>query len=179
MSASESVKPPFGPPDCNWDKVNSSSSIPETAVYKDGKLKGNKIYIGRVYDGNCILIGTVNPEKGVCMYLNKSCEVKSSSEYEILTVECGDPLEFEDMDLDNRNIFVAGIDEKEEILYVGRYIDEAGNTYYGWIDKSTRSLYIPRDLNSGPQILQKDFGVLIHKYLDRLCICPPCPPQCI
>lgn len=95
--------------------------------------------------------------------------------FQILTVDCGDPLEFLDMDLDNNNIFVGGIDETEEILYIGRHIDSQGNTYYGWINKKNRSLYIPRDSSSGLQILDKDYGVLIHKYLDRLCICPPCP----
>ena len=79
------------------------------------------------------------------------------------------------MDLDNNNIFVGGIAEADEILYIGRHIDDQDNTYYGWISKNNRSLYIPRDSNSGSQILDKDYGVLIHKFLDRLCICPPCP----
>lgn len=80
------------------------------------------------------------------------------------------------MDLDNKNILVAGKDDTDEILHVGRFVDSDDNTYYGWIRKTTRSLHIPRDSKLGDQILDKDFGVLIHKFLDRLCICPPCLP---
>jgi len=176
MSASEAapVSPPFGPPDCPWRKVTPDSPVPETAVYKDGKLNGDKTYIGRVYDGSCLYIGTAIPEKGVCSYLDKNLKLKTSSEYEILTVDCGDPLCFEDMDLDNKNIFNAGKDENGSILYVARYIDN-DNTYYGWVSKESKSIHIPRDSSDGPQVLDKDFGVMIHKFLDRLCICPPCP----
>lgn len=76
------------------------------------------------------------------------------------------------MDLDNRNILVAGKEENGEILYVGRYIDSSDNTYYGWVSKGSKSLYVPSD---STKVLDKDFGVLIHKFLDRLCICPPHP----
>lgn len=75
---------PFGPPDCPWRKASSDSAVPETAVYKDGKLDGDDIYIGRVYDGNCLLIGTAIPKKGICIYLHKNSEVKSSPDYEVI-----------------------------------------------------------------------------------------------
>lgn len=81
------------------------------------------------------------------------------------------------MDLDNKNIFNAGINESGEILYVGCYADSDGNTYYGWATKSDRSVHIPRDSSLGPQALNENFGVMIHKFLDRLCICPPRRPH--
>lgn len=63
--------------------MSPNSPVPESAVYKDGKLNENKVYIGRVYDGKCLLIGTAIPEKRICIYLNKNNEVKSSSTYEV------------------------------------------------------------------------------------------------
>ena len=174
-NAAPTVKPPFGPPDCPWKKVSADSSVPETALYQNGKLNGDEVYIGRVYDGNCLYVGTAIPKKGICNYIDKNSEVKTTSEYEILTVDCGDPLWFLDMEFENKNIFNAGVKEDGEILYIGRYVDSNENTYYGWASKKTRSLYIPRDSKLGPQVLDEDFGVMIHRFLDRLCICPPCP----
>lgn len=64
--------------------MDASSTVYENAVYHNGKLDGDDVYIGRVYDGQCVLIGTAIPKKGVCIYLNKQLEVKSSSNYEVI-----------------------------------------------------------------------------------------------
>ncbi|XP_035222005.1 uncharacterized protein LOC118194901 [Stegodyphus dumicola] len=164
---------PFGPPDCVWVKMANQSPVPPQVVVTDGKLNGDPVYIGRVYD-NGYFIGTAVPSKGICSYISKDGELKSSSSYEILTVECGSPLEFRsDVQFDDALLFVAGCDE-DETFYVGRYVDHE-NTYFGWAQPSTKILYIPRDSKLGSQKAKENYDIMVHRYLDRLCICPPCP----
>lgn len=52
-------------------------------MYENGTLNNDKVYVGRVHDGKSIYVGTVIPMKGVCLYLNKKGELKSSSSYEV------------------------------------------------------------------------------------------------
>lgn len=81
------------------------------------------------------------------------------------------------MDLENSSKVYAGTDETEEGFCIGRYVDSHYNTYYGWVNLSTKTVHIPRDSNEGPQVLDKNFAVLIHRFLHLLCICPPAPPD--
>ncbi|XP_054708725.1 uncharacterized protein LOC129218471 [Uloborus diversus] len=169
------VHPPMGPPDCPWREMSPDSPIPEDVVYQNGKLSGEDAYIGRVFDGQCLYVGTALPSKNICFYLDKNLELKSSSSYEILTCAMGIPLYFSDLDFENRNNFPGGKDEDETLL-IGRLVDEsADNTYYGWVKKSTKCMYVPRESKIGPQKVDKDYEILIHRFADRLCICPPCP----
>ncbi|GFR18706.1 DUF3421 domain-containing protein [Trichonephila clavata] len=100
--------------------------------------------------------------------------IKSTDTYDILTCDCGNPLDFLPMGLDSNLLFVAGGDE-DDCLYCSRVVD-GENTYYGWADKAINTVYIPRESSVGPNKLKDGYDILIHKYLDRLCICPT-PPQ--
>ncbi|GFY72150.1 DUF3421 domain-containing protein, partial [Trichonephila inaurata madagascariensis] len=73
---------PCSPPDCPWVSMTSSSPEPENAVYFNGKLHGDETYIGRVYDDGCYLVGTAMPNKGICIYLSKNLEIKSTDTYD-------------------------------------------------------------------------------------------------
>ncbi|XP_015926849.1 uncharacterized protein [Parasteatoda tepidariorum] len=167
------IKPPFGPPDCPWKSVSPGSSISENAV-EFGKLNGDQVYIGRVYDNDCWLIGTAVPSKGVCHYLSRNAELKSTDSYDVLTCDCGNPLEFESPDFESNLLFVAGGNE-DHCLYAARVVD-GENTYIGWVDKKIRVANLPRDPSVGPNQVKENFGVLNHKLLDRLCVCPMPPP---
>ncbi|GIX96765.1 DUF3421 domain-containing protein [Caerostris darwini] len=166
-------EPPFSPPDCPFVKMSPGSELPEELCDLEGKLHGDKVYIGRVFDEDCYLVGTAIPSKGKCIYLSKKLEIKSTDTYDIITVSCGNPLEFRHMDFNSRLLFVSGGDE-DNCLYCSRVVD-GENTYYGWVDEETKTAYIPRELSAGPNKLTEGYDVLLHKYLDRLCICPPAP----
>ncbi|GFY46461.1 DUF3421 domain-containing protein [Trichonephila inaurata madagascariensis] len=154
--------------------MTSSSPTPGNVVYFGGRLHGDQAYIGRVYDDDCYLVGTALPSKGKCIYLNKKREIKSTDAYDILTSDRDDNLGFLPMGLDSNLLFVAGGDE-DGCLYCSRVVD-GENTYYGWADKAIRTVNIPRESNVGPNKLRENYDILIHKLLDRLCICPM-PPQ--
>ena len=59
------------------------SPVPENAVFLNGELNGEKVYIGRVNDGKCVYVGTAIPTKDICTYLDKNLQVQSSGEYEV------------------------------------------------------------------------------------------------
>ncbi|CAL1291962.1 unnamed protein product [Larinioides sclopetarius] len=164
---------PFSPPDCPWEPMSPGSTKPESLCDLGGKLNGEQVYVGRVYDDGCYLVGTAIPSKGICTYLSKKLEVKTTDTYDILTVSCGEPLAFKPMYFDTSLLFVSGGDE-DKCLYCCRVVD-GENTYYGWADRDTKTVYIPREKDNK---LTQGFDILIHQYLDRLCICPtpPNPP---
>ncbi|GFR22384.1 DUF3421 domain-containing protein [Trichonephila clavata] len=171
------INPPCSPPDCTWVSMTSGSPKPEYVSYFGGKLHGDEVYIGRVYDDGCYLVGTAIPSKGTCIYLSKKLEMKSTDTYDILTSEwTKERLRFEHVGLDSNLIFVAGGDE-DDCLYCARVVD-GENTYYGWADDATNTVYIPRESSVGPNKLKAGYDVLIHQLLNRLCICPtpPHPP---
>ncbi|PRD28439.1 UNVERIFIED_CONTAM: hypothetical protein NCL1_32387 [Trichonephila clavipes] len=176
------IHPPLGPPDCPWyPMIRGFTTPPELAAYLGGELHGDEVYIGRVYDDDCYLVGTAIPSKAICIYLSKKLEIKSTDTYDILLCDCGHPLDFLPMGLDSNLLFVAGGDD-DECLYCARVVD-GENTYYGWADKATNAVYIPRESSVGPNKVKEGYDIMIHKYLDRLCICPmppqprPIPPQ--
>ncbi|GFT56371.1 DUF3421 domain-containing protein [Nephila pilipes] len=173
-STEDRIRPPFSSPDCPWVPMTSDSPKPESATYFDGKLHGDEVYVGRVYDDGCYLVGTAIPSKGTCIYLSKKLEIKSTDTYDIVTTDCGNPLEFRPMALDSKLLFVSGGDSNV-CLYCARVVD-GENTYYGWADKGIKTVYIPRESSVGPNKLRDGYDILIHKFLDRLCICPT-PPQ--
>lgn len=80
------------------------------------------------------------------------------------------------MALDSHLLFVSGGNE-DECIYTTRVVD-GENTYIGWADQATKKVYIPREGSAGPNVLEDKYEIMIHKYLDRLCICPmpPNPP---
>ncbi|KAG8187621.1 hypothetical protein JTE90_027031 [Oedothorax gibbosus] len=172
MSA-DRIEPPFSPPDCPWVSVSPGTKAPDNARPAGGQLNGSPVYIGRVYDEGDYLIGTALPDKGTCLYLSRKQEVKSTDTYDILTIDCGDPIGFEPKALDSNLLFVSGGNE-DECLYTTKVID-GENTYIGWADKEAKKVYIPRESNA---VLEDNYEIMIHKYLDRLCICPmpPNPP---
>jgi len=167
------IKPPFSPPDCPYVSVTTGSNIPENAV-EFGKLNGDPVFIGRVYDDECWLVGTAIPNKGACYYLSKKFELKSTDSYDILTVDSNSPLEFQPVDFESNLLFVAAGDQ-DDCLYAARHVD-GENTYIGWVDQAVGIAHIPREATVGPNKLKDKYDVLIHKYLDRLCVCPMPPP---
>ncbi|KAF8790469.1 hypothetical protein HNY73_005487 [Argiope bruennichi] len=111
---------PFGPPDCPWEPMSSDSPMPESVFDCGGKLNGEKVYVGRVYDDEdkSYLIGTAIPSKGLCTYVTKDLKVKTSNNYEILTISCGEPLVFKPKDWESNLLFVAGGDNWIMFIWV-------------------------------------------------------------
>lgn len=168
------IKPPFGPPDVPWRAVLPGAALHEGAV-KCGQHHGETAYPGRVRHNGEILIGTAVPSAGIC-YIAKDGNVAELKEFEILTVDCGDPLIWENTSGTNLSskAVKSGRAKDQEILYVGRHV-EGENTYIGWVHPTEGRLHVNQE---GGEKVFEDYELLVHKFLDRLCICPPCyrPP---
>lgn len=63
---------------------------------------------------------------------------------------------------DHYSLFDATIDKKEDAMHVGRYVDINKNTYYGWLQKDLKMIFIPRDNDELPQVADKDVKILVH-----------------
>jgi len=184
MSASpDAIDAQLNVPGYVWKLMKSDSPVPNNAISQNGKLDGDEVYIARVRDGQCIYIGTAVPKKGACFYLDKNNSLKTSSSYEILTVEYFHDVMFLDMDTDNlkleelfdrSNLLPAGTNEKGEVLYVARHV-QGENTYYGWLDKASKSAYFPKNAKLGQQVLNKFIGALTFFDVPQYCICPTAP----
>jgi len=193
MSSSKScVSPPANFPGYDWiPMTGADSKLPSgTDHYPAENLDGSEVRIGRVYDGDSLYIGTAVPEKGVCLYLNKNLEVKTSSNYEILSVDYSPRVNFRDVSLESTKLNFeneipihydwdfppdmsywsimapAGVDNCGAVLGISIY-QENGNTYYGWVNASTKEAHIPRHADHGPNVLEKGFSVMLRGGIPR------------
>lgn len=69
-----------------WTIVNEDKKIPENAVEGGFTDKGEKIFIGRVMNGGCVIPGSLNKITGFLSVPFKGKELKFSSRFEVLTV---------------------------------------------------------------------------------------------